>query len=222
MARMRKSARIRRVSSSDYQDIIEISKQNWGGFDYLLNAIDEWLSDPNSYTCGVEVNGKLVALANLRVIENGKTGWMEGLRVNEKYRGHGYANLLTKEVIREGQRRKVTRLRYTTASDNYASLKLASKNGLGRILELGTFWIPSLATENPPVSELRVREVDFHEANSLLLQDSSLIPEGILVYDWKALDFSEKNLETIAKDHRFFVASEQDQLDSFSMGYPRS
>jgi len=215
------SAKIRKVGSADLKDILVISKQTWGGFDYLPNVIDEWLRDQNSYTCGVEVNGKLVALANLRVIENEKTGWMEGLRVHEKHRGKGYANLLTEHVIEEGEKRKVDRLRYTTGSDNAASLKLASKHGFSRILELGVFWHPSITTKSSPTSELNVREVGFLEANSLLAQNPTLLPNGILVYDWKALDFSKENLETIAKSHKFFMASKQDQLDSFSMAYPR-
>ena len=212
---------IRPVRPSDLESILEISKQTWGGFDYLPNVIGEWLKNSDSHTYGLEADKKLVALANLRVIEGGKTGWMEGLRVHTDYRGKGFASLLTEYVIDKGKKQKVDRLRYTTGSDNEASLKLASKHGFSQILEMGVFWHPNLKVESPSIFYPSARKQDPPKVYTLLQENPSLIPNNTLVYDWKALDISLQSLTTIAKTHRLYAALKKGRIDSLSLAYPR-
>jgi N-acetylglutamate synthase-like GNAT family acetyltransferase len=130
---------VRKVSTSDHNDILEISRHIWEGNDYLPTVIDEWLSDQNSHTYGVEADSHLVALANLRLIENGRTGWMEGLRVHPDYRGKGFADILTKHLLKKAEKLGVERLRHTTSTQNHASMRLAEKYGFVKILEKAFF-----------------------------------------------------------------------------------
>lgn len=187
----------------------------------MPNVVGEWFKDSDSYTYGVEADKKLVALANLRVIEGGKIGWMEGLRVHADYRGRGFASLLTEYVIDKGKKLKVDRLQYTTGSDNEASLKLASKHGFSRILEMGVFWRPNLKVESPPISYSTMRKTTPDKVYRLLKENTTLIPNNTLVYDWKALDVSPQNLTIIAKNHRLYAALKERRIDSLSLAYPR-
>jgi hypothetical protein len=68
------SAKIRKINSSDLKDILEISSKIWGGHDYLPSVINEWLTDPKCHTYGVETDGRIVAVGNLRLVDRGKTG----------------------------------------------------------------------------------------------------------------------------------------------------
>jgi len=113
-------AKVRKINSSDLKDILEISSKIWGGHDYLPSVIDEWLTDPKCHTYGVEADGRIVAVGNLRLVDRGKTGWMEGLRVHVDYRRKGYADMLTQHFISLGETLKVKRLRYTTGGNNRA------------------------------------------------------------------------------------------------------
>jgi hypothetical protein len=49
--------------------MMKIARLTWGGYDYLPFAFDEWLIDPNCYTFGIEIGGRLIALNNLRIID---------------------------------------------------------------------------------------------------------------------------------------------------------
>ena len=109
------SPRIRKVLTSDLDEILEISQHIWEGHDYLPFVIKDWLKDPNSHTYGIDVNNRIVAVANLRVIEEGRTGWMEGLRVHPDHTGKGYANILTEHIIKKAKTLNVHRIRYTTS-----------------------------------------------------------------------------------------------------------
>ncbi|OGD44380.1 hypothetical protein A3K79_05630 [Candidatus Bathyarchaeota archaeon RBG_13_46_16b] len=214
-------SKIRRLLNSDRDDIMEISRHIWDGHDYLLCVADKWLQDQNCHFYGVEVDGHVVAVGNLRLIEDGKTGWMEGLRVHPKHRGKGLANEITKYLVRKAKRLGVQRLRYTTANRNKASLKLAKMAGFSKMAEMAVFWhlnpeqLPSIKSY-PTIEKSNPTRV-----YSLLRANSTIVPDGVLFYDWKASDVSLQNLEEIGKTHEFNIALRRRKLDSLSFGYPR-
>ena len=212
---------IRKLLSSDRDDIAEISRHIWEGNDYLLSVVDDWFKDRNCHFYGVEENGHVVAVGNLRLLEDGRTGWMEGLRVHPEHRGKGFANEITVYLTKEAERLGVERIRYTTSDRNEASLKLAKMAGLSEISKMSVFW-----TENPkqipPIGNYPpIEKVSPAKAYGLLQASSSIIPYGILTYDWKALDNTLQNLNEIGKTHDFYVALRKAKIDSLSFGYPR-
>jgi N-acetylglutamate synthase-like GNAT family acetyltransferase len=215
------SAKIRRVRISDRDDVVEISRHIWEGNDYLPSVFEEWLKDSCRYFYGVEVAGHVVAVGSMRLIENGRTGWMEGLRVHPDHRGRGYANVLTKTLVRKAERLDIQRLRYTTGARNLASIKLAKTAGLAKIMEMAVFWHPSprplLRAENHPP----IRKSSSKQAYDLLEASPSIVPKGILVFDWKALDVTHENLEQIGKTHELCVAKKKKKACSLSFGCVR-
>jgi len=207
---------MRKVETSDLEDILEISRHVWEGQDYLPKVIEKWLKDPNSYTYGIEVDGHLVSLDNLRLVEKGRTGWLEGLRVHPDYRGKGLAKKLTEYMIREAQRLKVQRIRYTTAVDNLASLKIAEKAGFIQLLEMGVFWHPNpniipLRKDYPPIEKSSSKEV-----YELVQSNPQIMPKGVLVYNWKALDSTLEGFRTVGESNEFHVALRKGRIDSLS------
>jgi len=213
------SEKIRKVTESDREDILEISRHIWEGHDYLPSVIEEWLKDSHSYTCGIEVEDQFVALANLRVIEGGRTGWMEGLRVHPDHRGKGYANALTEYLIEKAVELGVQRLRYTTSNENEASLRLAEKYGFKSILEMGVFWHPNPKTVPSTKSCLHVRKSNSNEVYAMLQRKPDIIPNNVLIYDWKALDVTPEALEVIGESHEYYITMKKAEVDSLSYGY---
>lgn len=215
------AATIRKLLSSDRDDIAEISRHIWEGNDYLLSVVDDWFKDRNCHFYGVEENGHIVAVGNLRLLEDGQTGWMEGLRVHPEHRGKGFANEITRYLTKEAEHLGVKRIRYTTSDRNEASLKLAKMSGLSEISKMAVFW-----TENPkqipPIGNYPpIEKVTPAKAYGLLQASSNIIPYGILTYDWKALDNTLQNLKEIGKTHDFYVALRKAKIDSLSFGYTR-
>jgi N-acetylglutamate synthase-like GNAT family acetyltransferase len=214
------AANIRRLQSSDRDDVVEISRHIWEGHDYLPSVFDQWLQDPYSNFYGVEADGRVVAVGNLRLVENGKIGWMEGLRVHPDCRGRGFANMITCYFVGRAEDMGVQRLRYTTAAENAASVKLARRAGFSRILRMAVSWHFKPEPISLTGDDLLIRKMSPRKVCGLLKASSRLIPHGILTYDWKALDNTCPNLEEIGKTHTFYVASRDRKADSVSFGCP--
>jgi RimJ/RimL family protein N-acetyltransferase len=214
---------VRRVRVSDREDIFQISSKVWGGHDYLPFVFDEWLASPKCHTYGVEVEGRIVAVANLRLVDGKKTGWMEGLRVHPDCRRRGYADMLTRHFVELGEELKVQRLRYSTGGNNRASVKLAKKAGFKRLFKLSAFWHDDLNTtaRSKPPSRV-ITEATPQEAYELSRTLQALAPHGILVYDWKAIDGTLRGFKEVAKDHTFYVSKKKGKLTAFSFGHLRS
>ena len=146
---------------------------------------------------------------------------MEGLRVHPDFRGRGYANDLTRFFVRKGQELGVDRLRYTTGENNAASLKLASNAGFSRLLDKAVFWC--MKPKKVPLVRgyLPIEEVKHKKAYELLQTNPSLVPHGVLIFDWRAVDSTLENLREIGQTHGFFVALKKRRLDSISFGHLR-
>jgi N-acetylglutamate synthase-like GNAT family acetyltransferase len=213
--------KIRKLRSSDRDDVMEISRHIWEGHDYLPGVFESWLNDTNSHFYGVEVNGRVVAVANIRLLESGRTGWMEGLRVHPDYRGKGYANEMTHFLVRKAEDLGIERLRYTTGDNNAASLRLASMAGFQKLLEKAVFWCVKPKKAPTVRGYLPIEEAKPARAFELLETNPSLIVHGVLVYDWKAADSTLENFEEIGRDRGFFVALKNGKLDSMSFGHSR-
>jgi N-acetylglutamate synthase-like GNAT family acetyltransferase len=210
--------KIRRLRSSDLDDVLEISRHVWEGHDYVPLVFEQWLKDKSSYFFGVEVDGRVVAVANLHVIENKRTGWMEGLRVHPDFRGRGYASDLTRFLVQKGEDSGVDRLRYTTGENNAASLKLASNAGFSRLLDKAVFWCVKPKRAPPVRGYSPVEEAEPKRAYELLKSKPRLVPHGVLIFDWRAVDSTLENFEEIGRTHGFFVAVKDGRLDSMSFG----
>jgi N-acetylglutamate synthase-like GNAT family acetyltransferase len=212
--------KIRKVQESDIEDVLEISRHVWEGHDYLPYVIKVWLQDQNSHTYGIEVDSHIVGLGNLRLVEKGQTGWMEGLRIHPDYRGKGFANKLTEHIIDEAGGLKVQRLRYTTAVDNRISLQLAEKTGFVKLVTMGVAWHSNPVSMPAKRSFSTVRESSPEDAYELVRGDPAINPK-VLVYDWKALDSILEGFQTVGESNEFHVAFRKDKFDSFSFGHFR-
>jgi len=209
---------IRPLRDSDREDVLEIARHTWDGHDYLPYFFDAWLTDRNSHTAAIERGGHVVALANLRVIENGRTGWMEGLRVHPDYRGQGLASILTHHVVKLAREIPVERIRYTTAVGNESSLHLGTTIGMRRKFDLAVHWQDRLdevswSTSVSPIMEASAKNLYPS------LAEARLLPHNVVVYDWKALDLSPEALEKTAVLARFWIQSQGGRIESFSLGF---
>jgi GNAT superfamily N-acetyltransferase len=89
----------RKLTHEDYEDIVDISKDIWGGGDYLPSVFHKWVDDKGIFLGGVDIdNNKVVAVAKLSILYDG-SGWMEGLRVHKNYRGQKLGKRATEEIL---------------------------------------------------------------------------------------------------------------------------
>lgn len=209
---------IRPLQLSDKKDILEICKHSWEG-DWVPSRFETWLEDEACHTISIEVNGRIAALANLRIIDDGKTGWMEGLRVHPDFQGKGLATIITDNLVRMARDIGTKRIRYTTASVNEKSLHLALKSGMTKLFEHGVYWQNQIEEIPWTFPEHDIEKLDIDQEFSLL-EKSNLIPRGILIIDWKAMDFTLTALRSF-DDVECWVHRDGDSIKSISIGTTR-
>jgi hypothetical protein len=159
----------------------------------------------------------VVAVGRLRLVEDGRVGWMEGLRVHPDYRGRGFANDLTRCIVAEGEGLGLERLRYTTSDENMASVKIAKVAGFSRILRMTVSWHYSLEQIPTSTEYLPIRKQSSERTCSLLKTNLDILPHGFLIYEWKALENTCSNVKEIGKNHSFYMALRGEGLDSVSI-----
>lgn len=124
----RVQAKIRKAKPSDKTPIIEISKKIWSGHDYLPEVWDDWVADKKARFIVATVNGGTVACARAS-LQTKDVAWLEGVRVNEQYRGFGIAGELNHSLVAWARRKGARVARLSTGSSNRASREHLTKIG---------------------------------------------------------------------------------------------
>jgi N-acetylglutamate synthase-like GNAT family acetyltransferase len=208
----------RSLKESDIPAILEISRKTWSGHDHLPLIIHSWLSNPSCHPIVIEVEGTVAAVSNLKSIDNGDTGWMEGLRVHPNMRERGLAKRLTNRLVEIAQEEEFKRIRLVTAKDIPIPQKLARDIGMRVIENYCVFWKHygrgvKWIKDDPSISEIDSSKVlDFIKANS------EIIPTNCLIYHWDVLEANEENINLIGEHASFFII-EGPLGKGFSLGF---
>ena len=121
----------RRLTHEDYDDIVDISKDIWDGYDYLPGVFHKWIDNVGFFLGAVELEkNKVVGVGKYTILPDG-TGWLEGLRVHKDYRGlkiakgiSEYLLNIAKDEISNGN---INKIGFGTHITNVESITLMSK-----------------------------------------------------------------------------------------------
>jgi GNAT superfamily N-acetyltransferase len=207
--------KLRAVTMKDAARCREIAAVTYGGHDFLMEALDRWLSDPAKYTvkCLADpTTDKLCAVEAVGVVDAGTTGWIEGLRTHPDHRRKGLARRIQRELVDEYASRAqekgstLRRLRYATRSDNHASIKIGEACGLEIVDTWGFLFksgVDSLvaalegAVEGTEGGDIAPAEPAAVAA--LLASASGQIPTlSRLIVDWKVHQLSPGTVQQLA------------------------
>ncbi len=120
--------RVRPAVAQDKKPIVAFCKQIWGGHDYIPEVWDEWIKDRKARLLVATVNNMPVAVAHA-YFQDKTTAWLEGVRVDPKYRGHGIAGRLNLELYKWARKNGAKVARLCTGGDNTASRNHLLKTG---------------------------------------------------------------------------------------------
>lgn len=121
----------KRLAHDDYDDIVDISKDIWEGYDYLPGVFHKWV-DANGFFLGAidSEKNKVVGVGKYTILSDG-TGWLEGLRVHKDYRGlkiaRGISEYLLNLAKEEVSKGSIKRIGFGTHITNVESIGLMSK-----------------------------------------------------------------------------------------------
>jgi len=198
---------LRPLKESDIPDIIEISKTTWGGHDHLPYQIGEWLENPLCHPYVFESDGKVIGVANVRIIDEGKTGWLEGLRVHEDVRQKGLGQKLTNHLVEVAKDLEIPRLRLVTSGDNIAPIKLAASIGMKQVALYNVFWKGYRRKIKWRNNSIKVQQIEPENVLEFLENNPKLMPLDALLFHWDVFDVTIKKIKDIGKSAQFFAGS---------------
>lgn len=128
---------IRKAKLSDKKPILAFLHRTFQWGDYVANVWDTWLARKTLLT--LEENGKPIGICNASLSKHQL--WIEGLRINPKFRRRGYASTLVLKAEASAKQggRRISRM--LIAQGNTRSLKMA--RSLGYRIE-GKWWLYNL------------------------------------------------------------------------------
>ena len=77
---------MRELREDDEDDVTDLCVDVHDGEDYVPHVFLQWCCNPNIYPLGLELDGKIVAVVAVVMIDEG-TAFAEGLRVHRNVRG---------------------------------------------------------------------------------------------------------------------------------------
>lgn len=160
----------RELIHEDYEDILDISKDVWGGSDYLPEVFHQWVDDKGVFLGGIDVlRNKVVAVGKLSILSD-KSGWMEGLRVHIDYRGKKLGRKISEELIRIAKialiKGEINKIALATHLNNIESKALMEKLNF-KLSQVHTLAIRNVEAIDPKLTlynfEVKAWEVNYEE-----------------------------------------------------------
>ncbi|XP_040036387.1 histidine N-acetyltransferase isoform X1 [Gasterosteus aculeatus] len=205
------------ATEEDFDDIMAMSQDIYGGLDYLPTRYTDWLQETNRTVILARKQGKVIALESVCVIDDGETMLVEGLRVAPQERGKGVAGVLLRfccELVKTKYPDvKVSRL---TRDDqlgpkDFQKYRLITKQSILLVrfraedlklrlseLGLGGDIQSSLSTSSnlPPV-RLDPTAVERLYLTTGLMQ--GILPNATIIQDWQPFKLLPSNMGILLK-----------------------
>ncbi len=172
---------LRDARPDDKQAVIAFCSKTWPGYgDFIPRVWDSWIAQKSGRFIVAEVNGKPVGIAKITDLGDGEI-WLEGLRVDPRWRKKGIASAITGEILRTLKKTNPKSVRYCTAASNKASRRIGEKWGFGIRARFRYYWRRSargsIVGEYASISDLD-RVLEFVNASRFLKLSNGLISEG--------------------------------------------
>ena len=197
---------LRPARTKDKAAVVALSAQIWDGEDYLADCFDAWTQESAQGSGGqftLALAGQELAACNKLTRLAEREWWLEGLRVDPRFRGMGLARLLQDYALALIRKKGGGRVRLATACDNPAVPKIALKTGFTR--QNGYLHTKlALATAVPPTqfAPVTLEELPaFH--TQLSASDAFAAQNGLMEEGWTWQEMVPR-LTALQADGRLF------------------
>jgi N-acetylglutamate synthase-like GNAT family acetyltransferase len=170
--------KLRKIEYSDRERVYEMTKNIWRGNDYIPSVFEELVKDSRSDFLGIEKHGKLIAFANLYLVDE-TSGWLEALRVDPELTGKGWGKKMVENMCCFAIDKGLNELFFSTYYRNKVSINLNEKFGFMRY---ETFTNLALDLENVKLgyddNALQLLPFTNEKCERIVWNDWFAIPEG--------------------------------------------
>jgi len=134
----------RKLTHEDYDDILDICKDIWGGTDYLPEIFHKWVDDKGLFLGAVDTDtDKVIGTDKYSVLYDG-SGWLEGLRTHKDCRGRGIGKELAVRIFNKALEDlgsgKINKIAFSTHISSVESISLMTKLGFRLKQEYKFIW----------------------------------------------------------------------------------
>jgi len=188
---------VRSAENSDKKTILEFCHNTFSWGDYISNVWHHWISEGKLFV--VSENEIPVGMCHASISETANQVWIEGIRVNEKFRKKGFAQKLVNEAELFAQKNSCTIAKMLIESNNHKSLNLAKK--LGYHLEQTWNFYSLVPAKNKSNSGIYFANYENKTPNFLFSSKISYLKS------WRWLPLDEKNIHSLTKQKRIIYTN---------------
>ncbi|MFX0206306.1 MAG: GNAT family N-acetyltransferase [Candidatus Hodarchaeota archaeon] len=117
---------IRPIIVDDKEDVLSIASRI--SLNYFEKVFDFWVNSPQNLFYGIFIDDDLIGMADI-FFHALKEAWLQGIRINPEYQRQGLAFKLVDHLENLCTNRSVKIIRFNTAPQNDAMIKLGKKRG---------------------------------------------------------------------------------------------
>jgi GNAT superfamily N-acetyltransferase len=136
--------KIRKANKSDKDEVLNFCKNTFEWGDYIDRVWDLWENDLSGLLLVSEVynNDNLkfhpIAISRISICPN-NLSWIEGIRVNKKYRNQGIASSLLKYMLDFGIKKGIKEASAIVSQNNTPSQKMLEKQGFYQLFKFNYY-----------------------------------------------------------------------------------
>jgi N-acetylglutamate synthase-like GNAT family acetyltransferase len=197
--------RIRSARKSDKDDILSFCVNTFSWGDYIDRVWDYWYAEKNGRLFIVESGGEKIAMSHVAICPEGRSVWLEGIRVHPDHRRSYIATMLIAKMLEYGMQRGTLQASAIVGKTNFASQRMMEKNGFKVVSKWLYYSIGGKPSRQK--SDARIANADDIGDIWQYLQQSKIYHLSAKRYmkSWHWYMFDHRALQNFVKDKRIIM-----------------
>ncbi len=209
--------KLRDARDTDKDVVLDFCRNTWRGYgDFIHQVWDEWIRARKGRFIVAEIEGRPVGIAKISDFGRGEI-WLEGLRVDPRYRRKGIAKAINQEVIRTLKRIKPRAVRFCTDQSNRISRRIGTEYGFRVVARFKFYW------QKPRRGRVRGKVANLIDAGAIydfIVRSRFLqLSSGLVAEGWVFREFSRRLLRSYLNEGRVYIIRKQGFLRGVAI-YP--
>jgi len=195
--------KIRPAKASDKAVVLGFCRHTFGRWgDYMPEVWDDWVKTRNGLFFAATVDDVPVGIGKITVHRPGEL-WLDGLRVDPKFRGHGIGRIIQDHTWKKAMSLKPRYIRYATGSYNKISQHLGKSKSMKIVAEFDEYTGKLLASAETSLVPARAGEgrdyLDLFNRDRMAKHWN-----GMYLDSWSARTFDQTALLGLIKQQRVY------------------
>jgi N-acetylglutamate synthase-like GNAT family acetyltransferase len=197
---------IRKAKKSDKEEVLSFCSNTFDWGDYIDQVWDLWRADKTGRLLVAESDNNKIAMSHVAVCPDGKSAWLEGVRVHPGYRRSQVASKLIEKMVQYSMQKGARQASAIVAADNAASQRMMEKNGF-EVISRWAYYSTTADRAKRQKSEARLATAGDLGSIWQYLQQSQIYclsaKRYVKSWHWYVLD--RKALQNFIKDKRVIM-----------------